>query len=63
MGPFPSLLGMMVFSLGVIAVATLAQEPRRPAPPPAPASDTTARRSSRLAALPAPAFPVRFSLN
>jgi hypothetical protein len=60
--PFPSLLGMMFLTAGVVAVAALAKGPKRPALPAAPAR-RIARDLSRLATLPAPTFHARFSLN
>jgi hypothetical protein len=64
MGRCPSLLGMVFLTLGVLAVAALAQEPAVSAPPP-PAEDNPAptRGSLRLATPPTPAFHARFSLN
>jgi hypothetical protein len=64
MGRCLSLIGMMVFTLGVVAVASAVKQPARPAlppendNPPAPAGN-----HPRFRTLPALAYPARFSLN
>ncbi len=61
MGRCLSLIGMMVFTLGVVAMASVVKQTARPAlppekeVPPVPAAD-----SSRLLTL---AYPAQFSLN
>jgi hypothetical protein len=57
-----SLLGMMVFALGVFALASAAPSPASPQLPPR--DDNPGPRSKpRFATLPALAFHARFSLN
>jgi hypothetical protein len=60
-----SLLGMMVFTLGVIALASAAPTPAPQALPPSNDDNPGANRhrGPRFATLPALAFHVRFSVN
>jgi hypothetical protein len=63
MGRCPPLLGLVVLTLGALAVTALA---RRPAPrPPTPSGGglPPARGGRGLGILPGPAFHARFSLN
>jgi hypothetical protein len=64
MGRCLSLVGMMVFTFGVVAMASVVQTPARPAlPPPNDAPPAPACGCPRFLTLPALAFHARFSLN
>ncbi len=64
MGRCLSLIGMMVFTLGVVAIASVVKSPARPTlPPPNDAPPPPPHGASRLPTLPALAFHYRFSLN
>ncbi len=63
MGRCLSLLGMMVFTLGVVAMASVVKQSARPALPPEKAPPSPACGCSRLLTVPALAFHARFSLN
>jgi hypothetical protein len=62
MGRCLSLFGMMVFTVGMFALASVAKAVPQPVPPPTP-DDTPKPTRPQVLDFPAPAFHARFSLN